>query len=309
MKKVIVFGSLNMDLSIHCSILPAQGETVRGDGFCRAAGGKGANQAVAAAKLGAAAYLLGMLGNDLFGESLQQALADAGVNSEHLLIGKQSSGVAVVVRSEGDNRIICDYGANYEVMAADIAPIMTSLGSPGDLFLAQLECRPEQTYQLLKLAKTIGLTTIFNPAPARPLPEHVYSDLDYLIVNQSECQILTGIYPDGRAACDEPLQILKNRGVGTVIITLGKAGSVCLQEGHISYVPSYRVQNVDTTAAGDTYIGAFASALSRDEKIDEALEFATRAAALAITRAGAQPSIPTMAELRLFKAEKEKEYE
>lgn len=307
MKKVIVFGSLNMDLSIHCAALPSQGETVQGDGFCRAAGGKGANQAVAAAKLGAQTYMLGMIGNDSFGDGLQQALSDAGVHSEHLLIGTQASGVAVVLRSEGDNRIICDYGSNYEVVAEDIAPLMTSLAQPEDLFLAQLECQPEQTYKVLHLAKKMGLTTIFNPAPAQPLPERVYFDLDYLIVNQSECQILTGIYPSTRGACNEPLQILSKRGVGAIVITLGKMGSVCLLEGQIYYVPSYRVENVDTTAAGDTYIGAFASALSRGETISEALDFATRAAAMAITRAGAQPSIPSLEELNYFDAEKEKE--
>lgn len=309
MKKVIVFGSLNMDLSIHCAALPAQGETIQGECFCRAAGGKGANQAVAAAKLGAESYMLGMLGNDDFGRELEQALECAGVHKEHLLIGKQVSGVAVIVRSQGDNRIICDFGANYEVTAQDVEPILADIGRPGDLFLAQLECQPQESYALLRQAKTMGLTTIFNPAPARPLPEDLYPCLDYLVVNQSECEIITGIYPATRAACEKPLRLLKGLGVGAVVLTLGKQGSISLIGDEIHYVPSYHVKNVDTTAAGDTYIGAFASALARGEEMSAAMEFATRAAAMAITRAGAQPSIPTLKELEQFHAEKENDYE
>lgn len=300
MKKVIVFGSLNIDLSIRCPAVPAKGETIEGSDFLRTPGGKGGNQAVASARLGAETHMLGCLGNDLFGEEVYHSLTAAGVCCDNLLRNGKSTGVAVILRCEEDNRIICDYGANHAITADEVLPLLGALASPGDIFLTQLECRAEETFKLLYAAKEIGMVTILNPAPAQILPMPLYAALDYLIANQTECHILTGMLPNRREDCQDALQLLQERGVAVPLITLGKEGSTCYMGKQFYGVPSFRVQNVDTTAAGDAFIGAFACALARDTELSEAMVFATRAAAMTITRLGAQQSIPTLDELEQF---------
>lgn len=300
MKQVIVFGSMNMDLSICCDVLPAKGETTFGNGFIQTPGGKGANQAVAAARMGVDTHMLGKVGQDFFGSTLRQSLLDAGVQCQYLQEDGSHSGVAMIIRSQGDNRIICDYGANYESKAQDLFPMMESLARPGDIFLTQLECHPEVTYAMLNRAKELGMTTILNPAPARVLPESLYAALDYIIVNQTECEILTGCYPPDENSCAAPLSELHRRGVAVPLITLGERGSVLLANGTIRFQPSFSVPDVDTTAAGDAFIGVFSSALAREEPLDQAILLATKAAAITITRLGAQQAIPCLEEVNQF---------
>lgn len=300
MGKVFVFGSLNMDLCMHCKEIPRQGETLAGEGFFTAPGGKGGNQAVAAAKLGAETYMLAKVGQDLFGDMLLESQEKSGVHCEYILRGGSRSGVAIILLSGGDNRILCDYGANLQLTAAEALPVLQKLAQPGDLLLTQLECDMDETFQMLRGAKEMGLATLLNTAPAHTLPARVYADLDFLVVNQTECEVLTGIFPTGEADSRKPLEMLSQRGAAAALVTLGKAGSACLHRGNLHFVPTLPVKLADSTAAGDAYIGAFACALSKGNSLSQAMTFATRAAAVTITRIGAQQAIPTLEELRQF---------
>ena len=301
-KKVIVFGSLNMDLSISCESMPSLGETLKGGHFLQNPGGKGGNQAVAAAKLRAATYILGKVGNDIFGDELKKALISYGVNCDYLLEGPSSSGVAVIIRTSGDNRIIIDPGANSTLTTYEITPLLKDLADPNDIFVTQLECPKETTFNLLKLAKELGMKTIFNPAPADKLPISLYNYVDYLVVNQTECEMITGILPTDEKECTKALGILASYNL-IPIITMGIMGSMAIENGEVIKIKSMTVKAVDTTSAGDTYIGALASCLSTDKSLKEAMDFAAKAAAITVTTVGAQKSIPTLECVQSFNFE------
>lgn len=300
MKKIIVFGSVNMDLSIQTSHVPQKGETIEGFDFVQNPGGKGGNQAVAAAKLGAEVLLIAKVGNDLFGEAVLYTMQGYGVDCSFVSQDGSSTGIAMIIRSEGDNRIICCYGANHEIGVSDVEKAINKEAKAGDLFLSQLECNAYDVFESLRLAKNKGLTTIFNPAPAKVIPKDLYPFLDFIVVNQTECAILTGIFPNGIKSGVSALRIFQERGVAYPIVTLGMGGSLCLVGGELLAVPSLCVPNVDTTTAGDAYIGALANRLALGESIENAMYFATKAAAVTITRIGAQQSIPNLTELDNF---------
>ncbi len=301
MKKVIVFGSLNMDLTIECDQLPQAGQTVEGHGFFTNPGGKGGNQAAAAAKMGAPTYMIARVGEDFFGEEILRALTGAGVDCRYVdKSARGGTGVAVITRSGGDNRIILSRGANHEITGAEVEAALESLGGPLDVFVTQYECSALAVTDALAAAKRRGLFTIFNPAPAKAIPPETYPDIDLLVVNQTECAFLTGIYPTDRESCQTALGRFKALGAGGAIITLGAAGSVCRMGGELIRVESYSVPNVDTTAAGDAYIGAMASSLVRGENLEQGMRLATKTAALTITRQGAQQSIPTLDEVEAY---------
>lgn len=297
--QVIVFGSLNMDLSIECDRTPLIGETLLGRNFITNPGGKGANQAVAAAKLGGCVHMLGAVGADAFGDQMVASLAEAGVRCERIaVVDDKPTGVAVIERVGGDNCIIVDSGANLHPDSAFVESRLDEIAHPGDVFLAQLECDFETTVAALCRAHDRGLCTVLNPAPARALPLDLYPSLDVIVVNETECEILTGVYPDGPSSIRRVLGVFEERGAHCALITLGERGSVLGAAGSdtILHAEPLTVDVVDTTCAGDTYLGAFVAARADGASNEAAMDLATRASALAITRIGAQQSIPTRAQ-------------
>ncbi len=293
MKQVIVFGSLNMDLTIQCERMPQQGETVEGSNFLSNPGGKGGNQAVAAAKFGAATRMIACVGQDVFGKKLLEVLQGYRVDCTEI---KQSetgqTGVAIITCYRGDNRIILSPGTNHELGAEDVQEALKRIASPGDIFVTQYECEQNTVLASLELAKELGMYTIFNPAPAKIIPEKYYPFIDLLIVNQVEAEYQTGILPQEDDSCKEAIQSMRRLGAGQVVITLGSRGSIFNIGEEMHSIPAHRVEAVDTTAAGDTFIGVLAACLAEGKAMEESVHYATKAAAVTITRYGAQQSIP-----------------
>ena len=302
MPKVIVFGSMNMDLSIDAPRVPAAGETLTGSGFITAAGGKGANQAVAAARLGADVRMLAAVGADAFGDELTGGLAEAGVDTVGVRrLSAVTTGVAVILRTAGENRIVLHVGANHALTAADIASDLRSIGEKHDVLVTQGECDPTATESALRVAHELGLYTILNPAPARPVPDDLWPCIDLVCLNETECQIMCGVLPKDDATCHAAARRLRELGAGAVVITLGAAGAFGLgANGTPLRVPATPTTVVDTTGAGDTFIGALAAGRVRGLSLAESMHWGTQAAALAVSRLGAQPSIPTAGEVGAF---------
>lgn len=299
MSKVVVFGSMNMDLSIDAPRMPAAGETLSGSGFITAAGGKGANQAVAAARLGADVRMIAAVGADGFGEELTRGLADAGADVALVRrLADVTTGVAVILRTEGENRIVLHAGANHALTATDVVSDLRRIGESGDIFVTQGECDPAATEAALRAAHEQGLYTIYNPAPARPAPDDLWPCVDLVCLNETECQIMCGVLPVDDATCLAAARRLRELGAGTAVITLGAAGSFGLgPDGEPVRVPATPANVVDTTAAGDTFIGALAAGRARGFSLAESMEWGAQASALTVSRLGAQPSIPTAAEV------------
>lgn len=300
MKKIIVLGSLNMDLTIQSDAIPAKGETIHGYDFFTNPGGKGGNQAVASAKLGSDTEMIACVGDDMFGKEMISKLDSYGIKTSNVMISKDSStGVAMIIRCENDNRIILGSGANYAITFEDVKSRFDKIANKGDIFLTQLENKYEVVIDSLKYAKEKGLYTVFNPAPARVLDKEVYKYIDLIVVNQSECQLLTGIYPDNEESYKKALHEFKERGCNA-IITLGCDGSITLVDDVMFFVDSVHVDAVDTTAAGDSYIGALCNYLSEGKDLVEAMKYGAKVAAITVTRKGAQIAIPTKNEVAEF---------
>lgn len=294
--KIFVVGSINMDLVIKAPFMPENGVTISGNDFMQNPGGKGANQAVACAKLGGASYMVGNVGN-AFGDQLEDTLASYGVNTSY--VSKDmgvSSGIAVIVVVDGDNRIILDSGANYTIKKENVE-IALNDAEEGDYLITQLEVPSEIVKFALEMGKQKGLITVLNPAPATKLIDGILENVDYFIPNQSECEFYSGIYPINKKLAIKAANVLKNKGVKNVVITLGENGSCTITENSYISVDAYKVDAIDTTAAGDTYIGAFVTALSSGKNIEEAMKFASKASSITVTRRGAQQSIPYLNEL------------
>lgn len=301
MGKVVTFGSLNMDLTIQCQRLPLAGETVDGSDLILNPGGKGGNQAVAAARAGAQSQMIACVGDDVFGRELLETLRAYGVDTTHVQTRANTpSGMAFITRYQNDNRIILNAGANHAMTGEEVCRILDEIASPDDLFVTQFECDLEATFAAVEKAHNMGLYTIVNPAPAKQLPDHVYRCIDLLVLNETEAQFLTGIPAQGAHNLQRALDWFRQHGVGNVIITLGGDGSIISCDGQIFQVPARRVAVVDTTAAGDTYIGALAAGLSQGKTMEDSAQFATAAAALAIGRCGAQQSIPDQNTIEQF---------
>lgn len=299
MPKVIVFGSMNMDLSIDAPRVPAAGETLAGSGFITAAGGKGANQAVAAARLGADVRMLAAIGADGFGDELASGLTGAGVDVSGVRrLSDVTTGVAVILRTAGENRIVLHAGANHALAVADVTADLRRIGEKNDIFVTQGECDPKATEAALHAARDLGLYTIFNPAPARPAPDSLWPCVDLVCLNETECQVMCGVLPIDDATCLMAAHRLRELGAGAVVITLGAAGSFGLDVNNDPIrVPAAPAAVVDTTAAGDTYIGALAAGRARSFSLAESMGWGARAAAVTVSRLGAQPSIPTAEEV------------
>ena len=300
MSKVIVFGSMNMDLSISAPRMPEAGETISGSDFLTNAGGKGANQAVASSRLGAPTHMIAAVGADAFGDALTDGLATAGVDvSDVRRLEGVSTGVAVIVRTEGENRIVLSAGANHALGPDDVVSNLRRIASPGDVFLTQGECDPGTTEAAIRAARGLGLFTVLNPAPARPVPEDLWSCVDLVCLNETECQITCGVLPVDDGTCLEAARLLLSRGASAVVITLGSAGSFGLgADGEALRVPAAQAPAVvDTTGAGDTYIGALVAGRVRGLSLEESMRWGSAASAIAVSRLGAQQAIPTAAEV------------
>ena len=299
--KIFVLGSINTDLMISTERMPKKGETIAGFDFQEAVGGKGGNQAATCAKLGACTYLIACVGNDNFGEEAVRALSEFNVNTNFISRSTDShTGTAIILQSENDNRIILSQGANGTVTKENIEESL-AIAAKGDYFLSQFEIPKEVVYFGLKRAKEKDLITVLNPAPASSINEDIYKFIDYLIINQSEAEILTEIFPTDVKSCQRVVEKLSGKGVKNVLITLGAKGCFFYGGKKILKIEGHKIDVIDTTGAGDTFIGAFLAALLKQFDIIEALEFANIAGGLACSKFGAQNGIPTLQQIIEYK--------
>lgn len=301
--RVVVVGSCSIDMIVQVSRIPRIGETVIGGKFHSAGGGKGANQAVTASRAGAPVVFVGRVGRDDFGSAVVAGLRRDGINVSHVTVDeKEPTGVAFIfVGGAGENSIAVASGANLRLSPRDVARAHGVFRKGGTL-LVQLESPLSAVVSAVNAASKSGMRVILNPAPAQPLPDSLLRKLDILTPNEHEAESLTGIKVDGNAAAGRAADRLRRRGVKTVIITLGARGAFVCGKDCRTLVPAFKAKAVDTTAAGDVFNGALAVALSEDRPLLEAVRFAQAAAAIAVTRIGAQTSAPTRAEVeRLLK--------
>ena len=303
MPKVVVFGSMNMDLSIEADRMPRAGETLAGHDFVTNAGGKGANQAVAASRLGADVVMVAAVGADGFGDELVAGLRAAGVDiSEVERTERATTGVAIIVRTDADNRIVLHPGANVVMGASEACAAIGRVASAGDVLLVQGECDEAATLAVVRHAHDMGMRVLVNPAPARPIPDDVWPCVDMVCLNETECEVMCGVLPHDEKTLRQAAGLLVGLGCGCVVVTLGSRGSYALDaraaDARELRVEARRVDAVDTTAAGDTFIGALAAGLADGRDLAEAMAFGTAAAAITVTRVGAQQSIPTLDEVR-----------
>lgn len=299
-RPVLVIGSLNMDLVATCARLPAPGETVAGTGFAAIPGGKGGNQAVAAARLGARTFMAGCVGADAFGAALRAGLAEAGVDTAHVAEVSGPTGTALIaVDAAGANQIVVVPGANAATGRALIDRALAAMPGPGILLL-QHEIPTESVAHAIRAGRAAGWFVLLNPAPARPVPAELMGAIDLIAPNESEAAVLLGHTlrtPDDAAA---GARALLATGARAALITLGAAGAVYADAAGLRRQPPIPVQPVDTTGAGDAFLGALASVLAAGGRIDEAMGFAAAAAALSVTRPGAQASLPARGDVEGF---------
>ncbi len=299
--RIVVVGSVNVDLVIKSPRLPGPGETIAGGRFTMAFGGKGANQAVAAARLGADVTLIAKVGGDRYGDEAIESFRREGINVDCIAREPETAtGIALIMVDErGENLISVAGGANENLLAADIDRHAEQIRSAAAL-LVQLEIPLETAMRAAQIAAAAGVPVILDPAPARPLPAELLSNVDYLTPNEAEATQLTAIDVCNDATAREAAAKLLAAGSKQVIISLGEAGALLADRKRMTAVPSVPVAAVDTTAAGDAFNAAFAWRLGRGNPPDEAVRRACIAAALSTTRIGAQPSLPTAEELRDF---------
>lgn len=306
MSKVIVIGSINMDLVSKVREFPKPGETIHGTEAAFHPGGKGANQAVAASLAGAETHMVGAVGSDTFGEPLLKSLQQYGVGTELVSVVSGASGLAfITVSDSGENQIVICEGANGLV---DGETAGRSVGSwdKETIILLQNEIPWETNAEVLKRASAAGARTFYNPAPAAPVPDDSLPYVHTLFVNETETAAITGISPADAASQEQAASLLLDKGVQAIVITLGAEGCYYADNGGTRLrLPAFRVVPADTTAAGDTFIGAYAAATQSGKSPEAALRFASAASAIGVTREGAQTSVPTKAEIEAFLEERQ----
>lgn len=304
MREILVIGSINMDLVINVEKMPKKGQTIMGKDFKQIPGGKGANQAVAASRLGGNIAMIGKVGQDDFGKRLISKMISDGVDTSY--IGKLEgvpTGVALInVDKTGENSIVVVPGANYEVDTRDIDRA-EKLIEKSKIVIIQLEIPIETVRYALKKAKGKGKYTILNPAPAQVLDKDIIENVDLLTPNETELEILSGIIIEDDEDIKRGAQKLINLGVKELIVTLGKKGCIYVNKNTFKKYAAYKVVPVDTTGAGDSFNGAIAVGLSQGRKIDEVIDFALKVGALTVTKEGAQSSLPYINEAVNFKEE------
>lgn len=296
MTDIVVVGSLNADLVVKTPRFPKPGETISGEDLQIIPGGKGANQAVGAARQGASVAMVGRVGNDSFGPELIKNLQKNNVNTEHVQVDTQSAtGTAViVVDASGQNSIVLSPGGNGRVIPADLASVAFA---DHKLLLLQLEIPLETVVAAAQKAKDAGVRVLLNPAPARALPDELISLPDFVIPNETELSLLTDQPVSDLASAEAAAKTLLQRGAKNVIVTVGDKGALIVNDQMTRQVPAFQVKAVDTTAAGDAFIGGFAAALLQNKSLEEAVRHGCACGALAATKFGAQPSLPTREEV------------
>lgn len=297
MAEIVVVGSLNADLVVRSPRFPEPGETIQGEDLATIPGGKGANQAVAAARLGADVAMVGCVGADAFGSMLIENLKRNHVDTKRVLRdGSAATGTAIiVVDSNGENRIILSPGANGRIKSRDIEQ-GALVGAK--LLLLQFEIPMDAVVHAARLAKEHKVKVIVNPAPAHDMPDELLKYIDYLVPNETELALLTGKDTNDKASLEAAAQSLVKRGVPHVIVTLGGRGALIVTRLRKKYVSSYKVRPVDTTGAGDAFIGGLAFALTSRKSLEDAVQYGCACGALATTKFGAQPSLPTAEEVK-----------
>ncbi|MBQ1655985.1 MAG: ribokinase [Bacteroidales bacterium] len=292
MKKIIVVGSSNVDLTVRVRRLPLPGETIRGATLLRTNGGKGANQAVAAARLGADVVFITCLGNDASGGMLSAQFAADGIDTSCIKLSATPTGTALIfVDDNAENCIAVAPGSNNDLLPADIDAARSTMEGASYL-LVQLVIPMPTVVRAVELAHSLGIKTIMNPAPMNPVPEDLFSRIWLITPNQTEAEQLTGVHVESEDDAARAAEVLFAKGVKNVIVTMGSKGSlVCTPEGR-EFVPSRKVKAIDTTGAGDVYHGALVAALSQGKSLIEAARVATLASSIAVTRMGAQTSAP-----------------
>jgi len=298
---VCVVGTMHMDFIAYVDHLPRPGETVIGRGFEMQPGGKGANQAVAVARLGARSSMISRVGSDYVGRLLLENAARNGVDVSHVREDPGShSGVAlIVVDAHGENIIAVAPGVDERISPADVESALPAIRSSSAV-VAQLEIPVETALRAMKLAKDWGKLAILNPAPAKPLPPEAYSCIDVVTPNARELEALAGVRVESVEDAERAARELLERGVRTVIVTLGKRGALIVGGEGSKLVPTYDVPVVDTVGAGDAFNGALAVALALGAPVEEAVAFANLVASLKVTKRGAQAGLPRLEEVKLF---------
>ncbi len=291
---IVVVGSSNTDMIVQTPHIPKPGETILGGTFNTAAGGKGANQAVACARAGGKVTFVARVGNDMFGEQALEGFKQDGINVEYVTKDACApSGVAlIIVDDTGENSIAVASGANGNLCVSDVNAAAESIKG-ADIVLMQLETPIESIEAASELAVKNGVQVILNPAPAQPLSDALLKQISILTPNETEAEMLTGMGVQNEADAKKAAQALIDKGVTSVIITLGAAGAYVYSNEFSGMVPGFKVDPVDTTAAGDTFNGTLAVGLAEGKTLSEAVTFANAAAAISVTKLGAQPSAPS----------------
>ena len=289
MAKVLVVGSINMDLVVRVPHSPSPGETVLGGDFETFPGGKGANQAVAAARMGGEVTMVGRVGGDNFGDTLIQGLIEDNIKTTYVIKDSETpTGIAMIaVAANGENMIVVASGANYKVSEVDVTNAREIMRDT-DLLLLQLECPMEAVMAAIDLAKAYDIPVVLNPAPAQPLSQTLLANVDILTPNETELMMLAGEY-----TVDKAIEKVLSWGTKNLVVTLGANGARVVTEGVDRHIPAHEVTAVDTTAAGDAFNGALAVAYAEGKPLLEAVDYGMAAGALAATHRGAQPSLPT----------------
>lgn len=301
MKKICVIGSLNMDLVVKVDTMPKGGQTLIGSDFKEVPGGKGANQAVAMARLGGNVNMIGKVGTDGFGQTLISALKNDKVDTKYVNIEDGSTGVAMItVDKNAENSIVVAPGANFKVNSDYIDRNIQAINE-SDIVVLQLETPIETIKYALKKAKELEKYTILNPAPAVKLEDTIIANVDLLTPNETELEILSGIEIKNEDDIKKAAKAMINKGVKELIVTLGSKGSLYINKEDMIFKKSYKVEAIDTTAAGDSYTGALAVAFASNKSVEDAMDFASKVGALTVTKEGAQSSLPTLEDVANFR--------
>lgn len=303
MQKLTVLGSINADHVIQVPHFPQPGETLSGQNYHIVYGGKGANQAVAAARLGAKVDFIACIGEDKIGLEMKQAFQKDGINTESIAtIQGETTGIAMIqVADSGENSIVISAGANAH-LTTDIVDKFKQKILDADALLMQLETPLDAIIYATKIAKQAGKHTVLNPAPAKALPDELLAQLTMITPNETEAELLTGVKVVDEQSAAQAAAVFHQKGVAIVLITLGAKGVFISHNALQKIIPGFRVQAKDTTAAGDTFNGALVTALLEQKSLEEAIQFAHAAAAISVTRFGAQTSIPSRQETLDFLA-------
>jgi len=300
-KKIAVIGSSNTDMIIQTQRIPRPGETILGGRFSIASGGKGANQAVASARAGGDVSFIARVGDDMFGKTAIEGFEKDKINTEHIIIDKnQPSGVAFIfVADDGENSIGVASGANANLSVNDINKTSGIIRS-ADILLMQLEIPVETVEYAVSLANKHGTKVILNPAPAQALSDSLLQNVFIFTPNETEAEFFTGLKIEKKGDAQKAADVLLKKNINTVIITLGAKGALIATASKKEFVPGFKVNAVDTTAAGDVFNGTLAVAIAEGKELEHATSFANAAAALSVTRLGAQPSAPDLNEILKF---------